>query len=46
MSEKRAETGFFGGLREPVRGRKWDHAREGDPVIMGASNFFAMAFIY
>lgn len=34
MSEKRAETGFFGGLREPVRGRKWDHAREGDPVIM------------
>lgn len=20
--------------REPVKGRKWDHAREGDPVIM------------
>lgn len=33
--EKRPDnTGFFGGHREPVRGRKWDHAREGDPVIM------------
>jgi hypothetical protein len=34
MTEKRNETGFFGGHREPVKGRKWDHAREGDPVIM------------
>lgn len=34
MTEKRAETGFFGGHREPVKGRKWDHARDGDPVIM------------
>ena len=31
---KRAETGFFGGHKEPVKGRKWDHAREGEPVIM------------
>jgi hypothetical protein len=22
--------------REPVKGRKWDHAREGDPVILRA----------
>lgn len=28
------ERGLFGTIREPVRGRKWDHAREGDPVIM------------
>ncbi len=28
----RAKTGLFG--REPDKGRKWDHAREGDPVIM------------
>lgn len=34
MSEKKTDTGFFGVHREPVRGRKWDHAREGDPVIM------------
>jgi len=32
--EKKPETGFFGGHRDPVKGRKWDHAREGDPVIM------------
>jgi hypothetical protein len=32
--KKPAETGFFGGHREPVKGRKWDYAREGDPVIM------------
>lgn len=32
--KKPAETGFFGGHKEPVRGRKWDHARDGDPVIM------------
>ncbi|KAH6673587.1 hypothetical protein B0J14DRAFT_591109 [Halenospora varia] len=31
--EKKPETGFFG-PKEPVRGRKWDHARDGDPVIM------------
>ncbi|KAN0104699.1 hypothetical protein V8E51_010444 [Hyaloscypha variabilis] len=31
---KKAETGFFGGHKEPVKGRKWDHARDGDPVIM------------
>jgi hypothetical protein len=31
--DKKPDTGFFG-HREPVRGRKWDHAREGDPVIM------------
>jgi len=34
MNEKKTDTGFFGGHREPVRGRKWDHARDGDPVIM------------
>jgi hypothetical protein len=34
MSEKRTETGLFGVHREPVRGRKWDHARKGDPVIL------------
>jgi hypothetical protein len=33
-TEKKSETGFFGSHREPVKGRKWDHAREGDPVIM------------
>lgn len=33
-NSKKPETGFFGGHREPVKGRKWDHAREGDPVIM------------
>lgn len=32
--EKKTDTGFFGGHREPVKGRKWDHAREGEPVIM------------
>ena len=32
--EKKPETGFFGGHKEPVKGRKWDHARDGDPVIM------------
>ncbi|KAG0649521.1 SPO14 regulatory factor 1 [Hyphodiscus hymeniophilus] len=34
MAGKRHETGFFGVHREPVKGRKWDHARDGDPVIM------------
>ncbi|EKD18715.1 uncharacterized protein L3040_002141 [Drepanopeziza brunnea f. sp. 'multigermtubi'] len=28
------ETGFFGGHREPVKGRKWDHIRDSEPVIM------------
>ena len=32
--EKKPETGFFGGHKGPVKGRKWDHARDGDPVIM------------
>lgn len=27
------EKGFFG-WRDPVRGRKWDHVREGEPVIV------------
>ncbi|KAF7863203.1 hypothetical protein EAF04_007286 [Stromatinia cepivora] len=34
ISDKKVETGFFGGLREPVRGRKWDHARDAEPVIV------------
>ncbi|KAF5874106.1 uncharacterized protein Bfra_004113 [Botrytis fragariae] len=36
ISDKKVETGFFGGLREPVRGRKWDHARDAEPVILRA----------
>lgn len=32
--EKKPETGFFGVHRDPVPGRKWDHKREGDPVIV------------
>ncbi|KAH9221330.1 hypothetical protein DL95DRAFT_328020 [Leptodontidium sp. 2 PMI_412] len=31
---KKPETGFFGGHREPVKGRKWDHVRDAEPVIM------------
>ncbi|KAG4415131.1 hypothetical protein IFR04_011723 [Cadophora malorum] len=31
---KKPETGFFGGHREPVKGRKWDHIRDAEPVIM------------
>lgn len=34
ISDKKVESGFFGGLREPVRGRKWDHARDAEPVIV------------
>lgn len=34
VTARKPETGFFGGYRDPVPGRKWDHAREGDPVIM------------
>ncbi|CAD6501231.1 BgTH12-01484 [Blumeria graminis f. sp. triticale] len=36
MNEKKSETGFFSGYREPVKGRKWDHARDGEPVIVQA----------
>lgn len=32
---KKPQTGFFGN-KEPVRGRKWDHARSADPVILRA----------
>ncbi|RFU35707.1 hypothetical protein B7463_g675, partial [Scytalidium lignicola] len=36
-TEGRKETGFFGvGHREPERGRKWDHARDRDPIIVRA----------
>ncbi|KFY60940.1 hypothetical protein V497_03248 [Pseudogymnoascus sp. VKM F-4516 (FW-969)] len=28
------ERTLFGTVREPVRGRRWDHAREDDPVIL------------
>ncbi|TVY34076.1 Regulator of phospholipase D [Lachnellula occidentalis] len=28
------ETGFFGGHKEPVKGRKWDHKRDSEPVFM------------
>src|SRR5690349_6205998 len=28
------ERTLFGTAREPVRGRKWDHARDDDPVIL------------
>ncbi|TQS36080.1 hypothetical protein Golomagni_03479 [Golovinomyces magnicellulatus] len=34
INKKKPETGFFGGLKEPVKGRKWDHVRDGDPVIV------------
>jgi hypothetical protein len=37
-AEKKHDTGFFGVHREPVKGRKWDHAREGDPVIVRAQH--------
>jgi hypothetical protein len=33
---KSPERGFFGGSKEPDKGRKWDHARQGDPVILQA----------
>ena len=38
LNNKKPETGLFGGHKEPVRGRKWDHARDGDPVIMRVSD--------
>jgi len=34
LGEKKTTTGFFGHTKEPVRGRKWDHARDGEPVIL------------
>lgn len=36
LKAKKPETGLFGGIRQPVRGRKWDHARDGEPVILQA----------
>ena len=36
LKAKKPETGLFGGKRQPVRGRKWDHARDGEPVILQA----------
>lgn len=33
---KKPHAGFFGN-KEPVRGRKWDHARDGEPVIVQAN---------
>ena len=36
LKAKEPGTGLFGGIRQPVRGRKWDHARDGEPVIMQA----------
>lgn len=39
-TEKKHESGFFG-HKEPVRGRKWDHVREGDPVIMQSNGHVA-----
>lgn len=33
---KSPERVFFGGSREPDKGRKWDHARQGEPVIVQA----------
>ncbi|RKF64487.1 hypothetical protein OnM2_018082 [Erysiphe neolycopersici] len=34
INEKKTDTGFFSGYREPVKGRKWDHVRDGEPVIV------------
>lgn len=31
---KLPERSFFGGPKEPDKGRKWDHVREGEPVIV------------
>src|ERR1700740_1446463 len=36
MPAKSLERGFFGGSKEPDKGRRWDHARQGDPVIIQA----------
>ncbi|KAG9238848.1 hypothetical protein BJ875DRAFT_479907 [Amylocarpus encephaloides] len=33
LSERKVDTGFFGS-KEPAKGRKWDHAREREPIIM------------
>ncbi|TVY21685.1 Regulator of phospholipase D SRF1 [Lachnellula arida] len=32
------ETGFFGGHKEPVKGRKWDHVRDSVPVFMAGGD--------
>lgn len=32
------ETGFFGGHKEPVKGRKWDHKRDSEPVFMAGGD--------
>lgn len=37
LQPKKQETKIFGGKREPVKGRKWDHARDKAPVILQAS---------
>lgn len=34
VTDRKPEIGFFGGYREPVRGRKWDYARDSSPVIV------------
>lgn len=36
LQPKRQETKIFGGKRMPVKGRKWDHARDKAPVILQA----------
>jgi hypothetical protein len=38
LQPKKQETKIFGGKRMPVKGRKWDHARDKAPVILQASN--------
>lgn len=37
VAGKTPERGFFGGSKEPVRGRRWDHVRDRDPVISRAA---------
>lgn len=37
LQPKKQETKIFGGKRLPVKGRKWDHARDKAPVILQAS---------
>lgn len=50
---KKQKGGGFFGSKEPVKGRKWDHVRNGDPVIVRASpeaaspwHAFAQSTIY
>lgn len=33
LHARKPETGFLGGHKEPAKGRKWDHVREGEPVM-------------